>query len=135
MVFIGQDIKAAALRTLTSIVHLDCRDRTPRLAAIVDVTGVSQYHGFLPVLVRRCIDNMATTKSVKGSTLLLFMFDGFKILTHFLFFIYSIIMTKHFLLYLIWVNLKKRIDFILTYKTFKCVIVLKSFIKIFNLIG
>uniref|UniRef100_H2YZN3 Uncharacterized protein n=1 Tax=Ciona savignyi TaxID=51511 RepID=H2YZN3_CIOSA len=52
------DIKAAALRTLTSIVHLDCRDRTPRLGAIVDVTGVSQYHGFLPVLVRRCIDSM-----------------------------------------------------------------------------
>uniref|UniRef100_F6XN27 HECT-type E3 ubiquitin transferase n=1 Tax=Ciona intestinalis TaxID=7719 RepID=F6XN27_CIOIN len=57
------DIKAAALRTLTSIVHLDCRDRTPRLGAIVDVTGVSQYHGFLPVLVRRCIDSMTSTKN------------------------------------------------------------------------
>ena len=57
-----QDIKAAALRTLTSIVHLDCRDRTPRLGAIVDVTGVSQYHGFLPVLVRRCIDSMCSKK-------------------------------------------------------------------------
>nr|CAB3254981.1 E3 ubiquitin-protein ligase HUWE1-like [Phallusia mammillata] len=59
------DIKAAALRTLTSIVHLDCRDRTPRLGAIVDVTGVSQYHGFLPVLVRRCIDSMSATKKTK----------------------------------------------------------------------
>nr|XP_026689880.1 E3 ubiquitin-protein ligase HUWE1-like [Ciona intestinalis] len=59
------DIKAAALRTLTSIVHLDCRDRTPRLGAIVDVTGVSQYHGFLPVLVRRCIDSMTSTKKTK----------------------------------------------------------------------
>ncbi|XP_076800643.1 E3 ubiquitin-protein ligase HUWE1-like isoform X1 [Clavelina lepadiformis] len=59
------DIKAAALRTLTSIVHLDSRDRTPRLGTIVDVTGVSQYHGFLPVLVRRCIDSMTNKKKLK----------------------------------------------------------------------
>ena len=62
-----QDIKAAALRTLTSIVHLDCRDRTPRLGTIVDVTGVSQYHGFLPVLVRRCIDSMTSSKDTGKS--------------------------------------------------------------------
>nr|XP_039271692.1 E3 ubiquitin-protein ligase HUWE1-like isoform X2 [Styela clava] len=52
------DIKAAALRTLTSIVHLECRDRTPRVSTVVDATGVAQYHGFLPVLVRRCIQSM-----------------------------------------------------------------------------
>lgn len=54
----SQDIKAAALRTLTSIVHLECRDRTPRVGTVVDATGVAQYHGFLPVLVRRCIKKM-----------------------------------------------------------------------------
>ena len=50
-----QDIKAAALRTLTSIIHLE---RTPRLNNIIDATGASSYHGFLPVLVRKCIQHM-----------------------------------------------------------------------------
>ncbi|KAJ8983063.1 hypothetical protein NQ317_007105 [Molorchus minor] len=54
------DIRCAALRTLTAIIHLDRMDRNPhipkrpgaRLNNIIDVTGASQYHGFLPVLVR-----------------------------------------------------------------------------------
>ncbi|XP_064606987.1 E3 ubiquitin-protein ligase HUWE1-like isoform X3 [Liolophura sinensis] len=49
------EIKAAALRTLTSIVHLD---RNPKLNAIIDATGAASYHGFLPVLVRSCIQHM-----------------------------------------------------------------------------
>ncbi|XP_023930490.1 E3 ubiquitin-protein ligase HUWE1 [Lingula anatina] len=49
------EIKAAALRTLTSIIHLD---RNPKLNAIIDVTGASSYHGFLPALVRNCIQHM-----------------------------------------------------------------------------
>ncbi|XP_022080949.1 E3 ubiquitin-protein ligase HUWE1-like [Acanthaster planci] len=49
------DIKAASLRTLTSIIHLD---RNPKLVNIIDATGASSYHGFLPVLVRRCIQAM-----------------------------------------------------------------------------
>lgn len=60
------DIKAAALRTLTSIVHLECRDRTPRVGTVVDATGVAQYHGFLPVLVRRCIKKMTEKSSDPG---------------------------------------------------------------------
>ncbi|CAN0188024.1 unnamed protein product [Lampetra planeri] len=49
------DIKAASLRTLTSIVHLE---RTPKLSSIIDCTGAASYHGFLPVLVRNCIQAM-----------------------------------------------------------------------------
>ena len=49
------EIKAAALRTLTSIVHLDC---PPRLSIIIDATGSGEYHGFLPTLIRRCITAM-----------------------------------------------------------------------------
>lgn len=66
---IWQDIKAAALRTLTSIVHLECRDRTPRVGTVVDATGVAQYHGFLPVLVRRCIKKMTDKTSDYGRDL------------------------------------------------------------------
>lgn len=46
------DIKAAALRTLTSVIHLD---HTNKLNSIIDVFGASSYHGFLPTLVRSCI--------------------------------------------------------------------------------
>lgn len=53
--FVPQDIKAASLRTLTSIVHLE---RTPKLSNIIDCTGTASYHGFLPVLVRNCIQAM-----------------------------------------------------------------------------
>ncbi|MGH0185017.1 UNVERIFIED_CONTAM: hypothetical protein FKN15_016634, partial [Acipenser sinensis] len=49
------DIKAASLRTLTSIVHLE---RTPKLSSIIDCTGTASYHGFLPALVRSCIQAM-----------------------------------------------------------------------------
>ncbi|XP_059469591.1 E3 ubiquitin-protein ligase HUWE1 isoform X4 [Neocloeon triangulifer] len=55
------EIKAAALRTLTAIIHLDRNphmssfSRNCRLNTIIDVTGASSYHGFLPVLVRSCI--------------------------------------------------------------------------------
>nr|CAI5859676.1 unnamed protein product [Callosobruchus analis] len=58
------DIKCAALRTLTAIIHLD-RNANPtnrrpgaKLNSIIDVTGASQYHGFLPVLVRNCIASL-----------------------------------------------------------------------------
>ncbi|GAB6020027.1 hypothetical protein CHUAL_014109 [Chamberlinius hualienensis] len=49
------EIKAAALRTLTSIIHLD---RNPKLNSIIDSTGASSYHGFLPVLVRSSIQSL-----------------------------------------------------------------------------
>jgi E3 ubiquitin-protein ligase HUWE1 len=49
------DIKSAALRTLTSVVHLD---RNSRLSTIIDATETSSYHGFLPVLVRNCIQSL-----------------------------------------------------------------------------
>lgn len=49
------DIKSAALRTLTSVVHLD---RSSRLSTIIDATETSSYHGFLPVLVRNCIQSL-----------------------------------------------------------------------------
>lgn len=46
------EIKAAAIRTLTSVIHLD---HTTKLNSIIDITGASSYHGFLPSLVRSCI--------------------------------------------------------------------------------
>ncbi|XP_053377275.1 E3 ubiquitin-protein ligase HUWE1-like isoform X3 [Mercenaria mercenaria] len=49
------EIKSAALRTLTSIIHLE---RNPKLTNIIDATGAGSYHGFLPVLVRNCIQHM-----------------------------------------------------------------------------
>ncbi|XP_056645575.1 E3 ubiquitin-protein ligase HUWE1 isoform X1 [Diorhabda sublineata] len=65
------DIRCAALRTLTAIIHLDRNPHIPnfmfsyfsrrpgsRLNSIIDVTGASQYHGFLPVLVRNCISSL-----------------------------------------------------------------------------
>ncbi|KAJ8947112.1 hypothetical protein NQ318_002471 [Aromia moschata] len=58
------DIRCAALRTLTAIIHLDRNPHLPnrrpgsRLNSIIDVTGASQYHGFLPVLVRNCISSL-----------------------------------------------------------------------------
>lgn len=60
------EIQASALRTLTSIIHLDRNPHYPkkpgsRLFTIIDVTGAASYHGFLPSLVRSCIT--ALTKS------------------------------------------------------------------------
>uniref|UniRef100_A0A8C5TNC1 DUF913 domain-containing protein n=1 Tax=Malurus cyaneus samueli TaxID=2593467 RepID=A0A8C5TNC1_9PASS len=49
-----EDIKAASLRTLTSIVHLE---RTPKLSSIIDCTA-ALLPRFLPVLVRNCIQAM-----------------------------------------------------------------------------
>lgn len=49
------DIKSAALRTLTAVIHLD---RNSRLSTIIDATETSSYHGFLPVLVRNCIQSL-----------------------------------------------------------------------------
>ncbi|XP_069142505.1 E3 ubiquitin-protein ligase HUWE1-like isoform X2 [Argopecten irradians] len=53
------EIKAASLRTLTSIIHLE---RNPKLNNIIDATGASSYHGFLPVLVRSCIQHMTDSQ-------------------------------------------------------------------------
>ncbi|KAK7867832.1 hypothetical protein R5R35_008271 [Gryllus longicercus] len=54
------EIRASAVRTLTSIIHLDRNPHFPkksgsRLSMIIDVTGASSYHGFLPTLTRSCI--------------------------------------------------------------------------------
>ncbi|XP_028966633.1 E3 ubiquitin-protein ligase HUWE1 [Galendromus occidentalis] len=49
------EIKAAALRTLTAIIHLD---GNPKLQAIITTTGATSYHGFLPSLVRSCIERL-----------------------------------------------------------------------------
>ncbi len=55
------EIKAAALRTITSIVHLD---HPPRLVTIIDATGSGEYHGLLPKLIRECIDSMTSKEAV-----------------------------------------------------------------------
>ncbi|XP_059618382.1 E3 ubiquitin-protein ligase HUWE1 [Phlebotomus argentipes] len=57
------EIHAAALRTMTSIIHLDRNPTLPkkpssRLGMIIDVTGANSYHGFLPTLVRGCIGSL-----------------------------------------------------------------------------
>jgi E3 ubiquitin-protein ligase HUWE1 len=64
------EIRAAALRTLTAIIHLERnsqyqRKSESRLNTIIEVTGASSYHGFLPTLVRNCIANL--TGSAKSS--------------------------------------------------------------------
>ncbi|KAK5639592.1 hypothetical protein RI129_012084 [Pyrocoelia pectoralis] len=68
------DIRSAALRTLTSIIHLDRNPHFPkksgsRLASIIDVTGANQYHGFLPTLVRHCITSLTRQTIVKSEPL------------------------------------------------------------------
>ncbi|XP_043493606.1 E3 ubiquitin-protein ligase HUWE1 [Polistes fuscatus] len=62
------EIRAAALRTLTSIIHLDRNPHFPkkpgsRLNMIIDVTGASSYHGFLPVLIRTCITTLTSPQA------------------------------------------------------------------------
>ena len=52
------EIRAAALRTLTAIIHLERNPNFPKLTTIIDVTGAALYHGFLPVLVRSCIASL-----------------------------------------------------------------------------
>ncbi|CAF4209002.1 unnamed protein product, partial [Adineta steineri] len=51
------DIKASALKTLTSMVHFEQTTKhRSRLQEIIKATQVNSYHGFLPALVRQCID-------------------------------------------------------------------------------
>ena len=57
------EIKASALKALTSIIHLDRNPNYPKLNTIIDVTGASSYHGFLPVMVRNCIGKGITFNS------------------------------------------------------------------------
>jgi hypothetical protein len=52
------DIKAMTFRTLTAVVRLDRN----KLSNIIDATGVSLYHGFLPVMMRTCIQHMTDTE-------------------------------------------------------------------------
>ena len=52
------EIKAAALKSLTSIIHLDRNPNFPKLNTIIDVTGAASYHGFLLVMVRNCISSL-----------------------------------------------------------------------------
>lgn len=47
------------MRTLTAIVH---HDRGARCLDIIDATSASSYHGFLPVLVRTCIQSLTENK-------------------------------------------------------------------------
>ncbi|XP_076294389.1 HECT, UBA and WWE domain containing E3 ubiquitin protein ligase 1 isoform X2 [Lasioglossum baleicum] len=59
------EMRAAALRTLTSIIHLDRNPNFPkkpgsRLNMIIDVTGASSYHGFFPVSIRTCISQLTS---------------------------------------------------------------------------
>ena len=55
------EIKAAALKSLTAIIHLDRNPNFPKLSTIIDVTGAASYHGFLPVLVRSCITALTSS--------------------------------------------------------------------------
>ena len=50
-----QEVKASCLRALTAMIHLE---RDPKLSAIIEATGASTYHGFLPSLVRECITSL-----------------------------------------------------------------------------
>merc|ERR1719412_646991 len=52
------EIKAAALKALTSIIHLDRNPNFPKLNTIIDATGAASYHGFLPGMVRNCISSL-----------------------------------------------------------------------------
>jgi E3 ubiquitin-protein ligase HUWE1 len=61
--FVFKDIKASALKTLTSIIHLERTTKyylrhPPRLQEIIEATQANSYHGFLPALVRQCIDKL-----------------------------------------------------------------------------
>ncbi|XP_037091019.1 E3 ubiquitin-protein ligase HUWE1-like [Pollicipes pollicipes] len=54
------EIKAAALRTLTSIIHLERNPSLPKLNTIIEITGANTFHGFLPQMVRMCINYLTT---------------------------------------------------------------------------
>ncbi|OQV13392.1 E3 ubiquitin-protein ligase HUWE1 [Hypsibius exemplaris] len=53
------ELKAAVMRTLTAVVH---HDRGSRCMDIIDATSSSSYHGFLPVLVRTCIQSLTESR-------------------------------------------------------------------------
>ena len=50
--YINKYILFSDFTALTSIIHLDRNPNYPKLNTIIDVTGASSYHGFLPVMVR-----------------------------------------------------------------------------------
>jgi E3 ubiquitin-protein ligase HUWE1 len=66
------EIKAAALKSLTAIIHLDRNPNFPKLSTIIDVTGAASYHGFLPVLVRSCIASLTSAGNETAPTLTAF---------------------------------------------------------------
>ena len=47
--------KAASLKTLTAIIHLE---KTNKLTEIIETTQAASYHGLLPTLVRNCVDHL-----------------------------------------------------------------------------
>ena len=49
------EIKAASLKTLTAIIHLE---KTNKLTEIIETTQAGSYHGLLPTLVRKCVDHL-----------------------------------------------------------------------------
>ncbi|CAF0785839.1 unnamed protein product [Brachionus calyciflorus] len=49
------EIKAASLKTLTAIIHLE---KTIKLTEIIETTQAASYHGLLPTLVRKCVDHL-----------------------------------------------------------------------------
>ena len=57
------EIKAAVLKALTSIIHLDRNPNFPKLNTIIDATGAANFHGFLPVMVRNCIISLTSSGS------------------------------------------------------------------------
>ena len=62
------EIKAAALKSLTSIIHLDRNPNFPKLNTIIDVTGAASFHGFLPVMVRNCITSLTSPSAGTTTT-------------------------------------------------------------------
>lgn len=63
-----QEVKASCLRALTAMIHLE---RDPRLSAIIEATGASTYHGFLPSLVRECITSLTGNLNITYIKILL----------------------------------------------------------------
>jgi len=49
------EIKAASLKTLTAIIHLE---KTNKLNEIIETTQAASYHGLLPALVRKCVEHL-----------------------------------------------------------------------------
>jgi len=62
------EIKAAALKALTSIIHLDRNPNFPKLNTIIDVTGAANFHGFLPVMVRNCIISLTSPTAANANS-------------------------------------------------------------------